>query len=439
MRVLCGQILAVTMLALVSLVANARQIDVDDKTLAANSMEGVVYDGIDVSSYQEDIDWSATAKDPNIKFVYVKATEGATYRSRHYVFNIENARKHGIKVGSYHFFRPQVPVRRQFENFTSVVKKEDQDLIPLIDVETRRGVTAEQLVDSVQAFADLLQQHYGCRPMIYTGVSFYNSHLRGHFDGYKLFIARYSRFQPRLVGAQWTLWQFSESGRIAGIDHDVDLCRFNAGASLRDILMPGRRSSSDRRRPSEPQATPPPPPRRTADQQSAQQQQPVPYSKKQLKKMEQQRKEAEKRAKHDAEVRARQQADSARQARRHQQQAEKARKEEEKRLAKEKEKQEKRQREAREKLARQQAEQLKKDKEAQEKAKLEQAEQEKKAAAQRAKSKKQQEAEAQRKARDAEKAAQKAAAASKAKSVSADASAKSQGKRVNQSSADNDE
>lgn len=438
MRVLCGQILAVTMLALVSLVANARQIDVDDKTLAANSMEGVVYDGIDVSSYQEDIDWSATAKDPNIKFVYVKATEGATYRSRHYVFNIENARKHGIKVGSYHFFRPQVPVRRQFENFTSVVKKEDQDLIPLIDVETRRGVTAEQLVDSVQAFADLLQQHYGCRPMIYTGVSFYNSHLRGHFDGYKLFIARYSRFQPRLVGAQWTLWQFSESGRIAGIDHDVDLCRFNAGASLRDILMPGRRSSSDRRRPSEPQATPPPP-RRTADQQSAQQQQPVPYSKKQLKKMEQQRKEAEKRAKHDAEVRARQQADSARQARRHQQQAEKAHKEEEKRLAKEKEKQEKRQREAREKLARQQAEQLKKDKEAQEKAKLEQAEQERKAAAQKAKSKKQQEAEAQRKARDAEKAAQKAAAASKAKSVSADASAKSQGKRVNQSSADNDE
>lgn len=207
------------------------------------SSANLIYDGIDVSSYQKDIDWSATAKDKNIKFVYVKATEGATYRSRHYQYNIENARQYGIHVGAYHFFRPNVPVEKQFRNFTSVVKKEDQDLIPLIDVEVRgNNLTVKALVDSVLAFADKLEDHYGCKPMIYTGHAFYNSYLSGKISGYPLFIARYSKVEPRLMGgANWVLWQFSEKGVIAGIDHAVDLCRFNKGCGLKDILISGRK------------------------------------------------------------------------------------------------------------------------------------------------------------------------------------------------------
>ena len=41
------------------------------------------YDGIDISSYQGYIDWSKVSSDKNIRFVYIKATEGATYRSPH--------------------------------------------------------------------------------------------------------------------------------------------------------------------------------------------------------------------------------------------------------------------------------------------------------------------------------------------------------------------
>ena len=189
----------------------------------------LVYDGIDVSSHQEVIDWAATATDKSIKFAYVKATEGRSYKSRHYLYNIEQARKHGISVGSYHFFRPTVPVSQQFDNFTSIVKLKDQDLVPLIDIETKGGMTGAQIADSVLAFARLLERHYGCRPMIYTGSSFYNSNLQGRLRGYKLFIARYSRFEPKLADAQWTLWQFSERGSVSGIKNYVDLSRFNKG------------------------------------------------------------------------------------------------------------------------------------------------------------------------------------------------------------------
>ncbi|MBQ2235977.1 MAG: glycoside hydrolase family 25 protein, partial [Muribaculaceae bacterium] len=103
-------------------------IDLDD----AQVEKELILDGIDVSDHQKDIDWRATAANKKIKFVYVKATEGATYSSRRYLYNIENARKHGIKVGSYHFVRTGSRIRDQFENFKRVAKKADQDLIPLI-------------------------------------------------------------------------------------------------------------------------------------------------------------------------------------------------------------------------------------------------------------------------------------------------------------------
>jgi len=199
------------------------------------------YDGIDVSSHQRDIDWRTTASDKNIQYVYVKATEGRDYVSRHYEINVRNARKHGVKVGSYHFLRTGSSIRAQFENFRRTVRKEDQDLIPLIDVEVRNGWTDQQVRDSVKAFADLVEDYYGCKPMIYTSVSFYNKILGKAFANYPLFIARYAANPPVLNGAKWTLWQFSEKGRIAGIDSHVDLSCFNKGCSLKDITYrPGK-------------------------------------------------------------------------------------------------------------------------------------------------------------------------------------------------------
>lgn len=227
--------------------AQDKQIDLDN-----DRDPSLVYDGIDVSSYQKDIDWRATARDKKIKFVYVKATEGATYTSRHYTYNMENARKQGIKVGSYHFLRTGSRIKDQFENFKRSVKKSDQDLIPLIDVETRQGWTAQQLRDSVKMFADMVEEYYGCRPMIYTSSSFFNNLLGAAFADYPLFIARYATSEPQLsCGAKWTLWQFSEKGRISGIDHPVDLCRFNKGCSLSDILIKDNKLKGSKRKASD--------------------------------------------------------------------------------------------------------------------------------------------------------------------------------------------
>ena len=199
---------------------------------------GSNYDGIDVSSYQQDIDWEAVSKDHNIKFAYVKATEGASYTSPHYIKNIRNARQHGVKVGSYHFMRTTSSIKSQFENFRRSVNRDEQDLVPMIDIEVKEPWNRKELMDSVAAFAQMIIDYYGCIPMIYASSSFYNNYLNPYFNKFPLFIARYSSTPPTLkYDAKYALWQFSSNGQVDGIDHRVDLCCFGPGASVKDFAF----------------------------------------------------------------------------------------------------------------------------------------------------------------------------------------------------------
>ncbi len=198
-----------------------------------------IYHGIDVSNHQGRIDWNKVAKDENVQFVYIKATEGATYVSPTFEKNIKEARKAGMKVGCYHFLRATSYIHDQFKNFIEYCKKEEQDLAPLIDIEIKGRWNADEVADSVMLFADLLEQYYGVRPVIYTGTNFFNRYLANGFsEGYELFIAKYSDEEPILANnVEYTLWQFTDCGEVNGIYTDVDQSRFNIGKSLDDILF----------------------------------------------------------------------------------------------------------------------------------------------------------------------------------------------------------
>lgn len=202
------------------------------------------FDGIDVSRYQGHINWEELKKNPKIKFVYIKATEGSDYIDPTYLENIRNARKQGFKVGSYHFLTTRSSVVTQFMNFAKTVKRDEQDLLPVIDVENIKPWSSQQLRDSLKVFADLVEEYYGCKPVIYAGESFFNKYLGRAFAGYPLFIARYNTVAPN-VCAKWVLWQFADNGlfkgAVKGNYGEVDLSRFNKGCSVSDILYkPGK-------------------------------------------------------------------------------------------------------------------------------------------------------------------------------------------------------
>jgi lysozyme len=196
------------------------------------------YNGLDVSKHQGVINWDVVKKDSKIQYVFIKATEGSNVVDEKYRANIQGARRVGIKVGSYHYLTNKSSATTQFENFARTALREEQDLLPVIDVEVCKQWTPQQLRDSLKVFAEMVEDYYGCKPVIYTYESFYKNYLGKAFADYPIFIAKYCRTpegRPN-INVNWILWQYSESGRVNGINTYVDLSRFNKGRSISDIL-----------------------------------------------------------------------------------------------------------------------------------------------------------------------------------------------------------
>lgn len=195
-------------------------------------------DGIDISHHNGRINWGKVKKNhKGIKFVYIKATEGATHTDSYYSYNLKHARKKGILAGSYHFFNYRRTAKEQFRNFSKAVDANKQDIIPMVDFEKYGSQrNADNAIKELKKFCQLIKEHYGVYPMIYTNERIYNELLWREFGKYHLFIANYKSREPSLKGnARYTIWQYSEKGRLEGVDENVDFNRFHPDFSIHSI------------------------------------------------------------------------------------------------------------------------------------------------------------------------------------------------------------
>ncbi len=195
--------------------------------------------GIDVSRYQGNINWRNVAFDNHGSYAYIKCTESASLVDPRYYENIREARRAKVLVGSYHFYSPSVSPMTQLLNFTNTMRDiETQDLVPLVDVETRGKCNYKEFIENLRQFLRGIEKRYGVKPMIYTGQNFYNKYLSGRFEDYMFMVARYGDELPSLDGnPKLVIWQYSERGRVAGIRGDVDLSVFVDEYTIKDIMI----------------------------------------------------------------------------------------------------------------------------------------------------------------------------------------------------------
>lgn len=192
--------------------------------------------GIDLSHYQGEVFWETVGQNTKTAYVYLKATEGGDRIDERYEKNIDLAHRYGLKVGSYHFFRPKSPLHLQLQNFMTQCRPGEQDLIPMIDIETTSGLPTDVFCDSLITFLAMVEKAYRQQPLIYTYRNFYNKHLLGKLDDYKLMIAMYTPEEPVLDDRRdITMWQYTSKGRIVGVSGYVDKSRFMGKHGLRDI------------------------------------------------------------------------------------------------------------------------------------------------------------------------------------------------------------
>ena len=159
-----------------------------------------------------------------VSFVFIKATEGTSHLDRHFRENWDQASRHGLKRGAYHFFRTSRDPLAQAKHYIETVGPlRHGDFPPVLDVETMHlGCTRQELNQGVLLWLQTVEKHYGRKPVIYTGDRFLTDFLDPEISGhYPLWIAHYGVSAPDTDA--WTWWQFTDRAVVYGVPGRVDL------------------------------------------------------------------------------------------------------------------------------------------------------------------------------------------------------------------------
>lgn len=197
---------------------------------------GATLEGVDVSSYQGTIDWTAV-KASGRAFAFIRLADGTSGDS-HFAQNWAAAKAAGLTVGAYQYFRPTHDVGQQVAFFQSQLASvgglQPGDLPPVVDVETLDGAGGSAVAQAVAAWVAGISQALSVRPLVYSSPSFWNALPKiGIEANADLWIAQWtSAACPNLPGAwtSWKFWQYSSTGQVPGISGGVDLDRFNGSA-----------------------------------------------------------------------------------------------------------------------------------------------------------------------------------------------------------------
>ena len=194
--------------------------------------------GIDSSRWQGQIDW-ATARSAGVSFAFLKATEGGDRVDPAFASQWAAAGLAGIPRGAYHFFYFCTSAAVQARWFIANVPRSPGALPPVLDIEwtpfsptCRIRPAPAQVRSEIGIFLQIVGQHYGQRPIVYTTPEFWQDNGFADISGEDFWL-RSTNAHPSVAyaGMPWTFWQYTGTGRVPGIAGDVDINAFAGSAA----------------------------------------------------------------------------------------------------------------------------------------------------------------------------------------------------------------
>jgi lysozyme len=196
--------------------------------------------GIDISHQNGRIDWSSVAAQ-KIGFAYIKATQSSEYHDPMFAENWSAAKQAGIARGAYHTFSFCKSAADQFGNIKTTVEPADSDLPVAIDIELFPGqeksninllaVEAKCALDAgngairenVSALVKMIEDTYRKLPIIYGNDFVLDTVLTPAVTSKaSIWRVKYG-LANNAPPPPWTLWQYSENEKVAGISGTVDI------------------------------------------------------------------------------------------------------------------------------------------------------------------------------------------------------------------------
>ena len=194
------------------------------------------YTGVDVSKFQGDIDWQKVKND-GIDFAIIRVglrgygRSGEIYEDENARKNIKEALDAGLRVGVY-FFSQAITVEEAVEEARFVLDfiKDYNITFPVVfdwENEPDKNMRTDNLPDSVLtdcavAYCETVKQA-GYIPAVYFNLNF--GYLRYNLDAikdYTFWFAQHKEDSPEFY-YNYSIWQYTHTGRVDGIDADVDL------------------------------------------------------------------------------------------------------------------------------------------------------------------------------------------------------------------------
>jgi len=205
---------------------------------------GGIYNGIDVSVFNGDINWKQVAQSgvdyAMIRLGYRGYRNPVLVLDSKAIYNIRQAKAAGLKVGVY-FVTQATTLEEAQEEGLWIISQIHQNQLEIdfpiaIDTEdsgaTSRGEAPGRadLLDrntrtmTCRAIADIIK-YYGYTPMIYANHYWYDYHLNySELTNYEIWLAQYTydvNKKPNF-SENYQMWQYTDKGTVSGITGNVD-------------------------------------------------------------------------------------------------------------------------------------------------------------------------------------------------------------------------
>lgn len=194
--------------------------------------------GTDVSKYQTTVDWNAARKS-GISFAFIKATEGGDRFDERFSEHWGASRAAHVKRGAYHFYYFCRTAADQARWFIKNVPNDPSALPPVLDMEWNASSPTCKLRPNAAivrkemlTFLNMVEKHYGKRPIIYTTVDFFDDNDLRQLSHYPFWLRSTAGHPDEKYGPHpWTFWQYTGTGSIPGISGDADINVFAGDAN----------------------------------------------------------------------------------------------------------------------------------------------------------------------------------------------------------------
>lgn len=191
-----------------------------DMRLQAKDISTAIGVGIDVSKYQGDVDWNAVAAS-GVQFAFVRVGSMKKGLDEKFVQNMIQANAAGIKTGvyvySYATNAQEAAVEAVF--VLGAIQNFVVNMPVVIDIEdsTQQALTKEQQSEIANIFCAIIEGA-GYYPMVYTNTYWFTNRMGPVY--YDKWVAQYA---AACDIEDASFWQASSTGRIPGIQGNVDI------------------------------------------------------------------------------------------------------------------------------------------------------------------------------------------------------------------------